>query len=57
VTNSKRPIARWEDFSGIKLRVIQSPLFIDLFNTLGANSVAIPFPEVYTADRYPHFLL
>jgi TRAP-type transport system periplasmic protein len=49
VTNSKRPIARWEDFSGIKLRVIQSPLFIDLFNTLGANSVAMPFPEVYTA--------
>ena len=49
VTNSKRPIAKWEDFSGIKLRVIQSPLFIDLFNTLGANSVAMPFPEVYTA--------
>jgi TRAP-type transport system periplasmic protein len=31
------------------LRVLQSPLFIDLFNTLGANTVAMPFPEVYTA--------
>ena len=49
VTNSKRPISKLEDFSGIKLRVLQSPLFIDLFNTLGANTVAMPFPEVYTA--------
>lgn len=49
VTNSKRPIAKAEDFQGIKLRVLQSPLFIDLFNTLGANTVAMPFPEVYTA--------
>jgi tripartite ATP-independent transporter DctP family solute receptor len=49
VTNSRRPIAKAEDFQGIKLRVLQSPLFIDLFNTLGANTVAMPFPEVYTA--------
>jgi len=49
VTNSKRPITKAEDFQGIKLRVLQSPLFIDLFNTLGANTVAMPFPEVYTA--------
>lgn len=49
VTNSRRPIAKLEDFSGIKLRVLQSPLFIELFNTLGANTVAMPFPEVYTA--------
>jgi TRAP-type transport system periplasmic protein len=49
VTNSKRPIVKAEDFQGIKLRVLQSPLFIDLFNTLGANTVAMPFPEVYTA--------
>jgi tripartite ATP-independent transporter DctP family solute receptor len=49
VTNSKHPIAKVEDFAGIKLRVLQSPLFIELFNTLGANTVAMPFPEVYTA--------
>jgi TRAP-type transport system periplasmic protein len=49
VTNSKRPITKLEDFSGLKLRVLQSPLFIELFNTLGANTVAMPFPEVYTA--------
>jgi TRAP-type transport system periplasmic protein len=49
VTNSRRPITKVEDFAGIKLRVLQSPLFIELFNTLGANTVSMPFPEVYTA--------
>lgn len=49
VTNSKRPITKIEDFKGLKLRVLQSPLFIDLFNTLGANSVPLPFPELYSA--------
>lgn len=49
VTNSKRPIAKLEDIQGLKLRVLQSPLFIDLFNGLGANTVPLPFPELYTA--------
>ena len=49
VTNSKRPLAKLEDFSGLKLRVLQSPLFIDTFTALGANPVPMPFPEVYTA--------
>ena len=29
--------------------MLQSPLFIELFNTLGANAVPMPFPEVYAA--------
>lgn len=49
VTNSKRPITKIEDFKGLKLRVLQSPLFIDLFSTLGANAVPLPFPELYAA--------
>src|SRR3712207_227917 len=49
VTNSKRSIAKLEDFQGLKLRVLQSPLFIDVFNALGANTVPLPFPELYTA--------
>ncbi|MGI6854282.1 TRAP transporter substrate-binding protein [Mesorhizobium sp. 1B3] len=49
ITTSTRPIAKLEDFSGLKLRVVQSPLFIDLFNTLGANAVPLPFPELYSA--------
>jgi tripartite ATP-independent transporter DctP family solute receptor len=49
VTNSRRPIAKAEDFAGLKLRVIQNPLFIETFRELGANAVPMPFTEVYTA--------
>jgi tripartite ATP-independent transporter DctP family solute receptor len=49
VTNSRRPITKAEDFTGLKLRVIQNPLFIDTFRELGANAVPMPFTEVYTA--------
>jgi tripartite ATP-independent transporter DctP family solute receptor len=48
-TNSRRPITRLEDFQGLKLRVLQSPLFIDLVTALGANAVPVPFPELYAA--------
>jgi tripartite ATP-independent transporter DctP family solute receptor len=49
VTNSRRPITKLEDIAGLKIRVVQAPTYIDLFNTLGANAVPLPFPEVYTA--------
>jgi tripartite ATP-independent transporter DctP family solute receptor len=49
VTNSRRPVLRAEDLAGLKLRVIQSPLFLDTFNTLGANATPMPFTELYTA--------
>ena len=49
MTNSKRPIARFEDVQGLKIRVIASPIFIDLFTTLGANPVPMTFGEVYGA--------
>jgi TRAP-type transport system periplasmic protein len=49
ITNSKRPIAKLQDLAGLKLRVVQTPIYIDLFNALGANAVPMPFPELYTA--------
>ena len=49
VTNSKRPITKLEDLSGLKLRVVQSPVYLDVFKELGANAVPLPFPELYTA--------
>lgn len=49
VTNNKRPVAKMEDLSGLKLRVMQISPHIDAFNTLGSNAVPMPFPEVYTA--------
>lgn len=49
VTNSMRPIAKFEDLAGLKLRVMQTPIYIDLFKELGANPVPMPFPELYAA--------
>ncbi|HEU0201290.1 MAG TPA: TRAP transporter substrate-binding protein [Burkholderiaceae bacterium] len=49
VTNSKRPVAKIEDFKGLKIRTIQNSVFIDIFNTLGANATPLPFTEVFTA--------
>jgi tripartite ATP-independent transporter DctP family solute receptor len=48
VTNSRHPITKLEDFAGLKIRVLQNPLMLDLFSTLGANAVPMPFPEVYS---------
>lgn len=49
LTNNKRPINKVEDIAGLKIRVIQSPIYVDLFNALGANATPMPFPEVYGA--------
>ncbi|RYX97010.1 MAG: TRAP transporter substrate-binding protein [Comamonadaceae bacterium] len=49
MTNSKRPIAKVEDLQGLKVRVIASPIYLDMFNTLGANPVPMTFGEVYGA--------
>jgi tripartite ATP-independent transporter DctP family solute receptor len=48
-TNSKRPIAKMEDFEGVKMRVMQNTVFIDTFKTLGSNAVPMAFSEVYSA--------
>lgn len=48
-TNSKRPITKWEDFGGLKIRTMQSPVLLDVFNNMGANAVPMAFSEVYTA--------
>jgi len=49
LTNNRRPVTRLEDVKGLKIRVLQSPIYVDLWNALGANAVAMPFPEVYSA--------
>lgn len=48
-TNSKHPVTRWEDFSGLKIRVQPSAFYVDMFNALGANAVPMTINEVYTA--------
>jgi TRAP-type transport system periplasmic protein len=49
LSNSRRPVTKLEDIQGLKIRVVQAPIYIDLFNTLGANAVPLPLPELYNA--------
>lgn len=51
VTTSAKvgPITKPEDLKGVKIRVAESPLYIDTFKALGANAQAMAWGEVYTA--------
>ena len=49
LTNSKRTIAKMEDLAGIKLRVMQNTVFLNTFQTLGANAIPMPFSELFSA--------
>lgn len=49
LTNSKRPVAKVEDFDGVKIRVMQNNIFLDTFKTLGSNPLPMAFGEVFTA--------
>lgn len=49
VSNSKHPIAKAEDFQGLKLRAVQAPLMLESFNALGANAVPLAFTELFSA--------
>ncbi len=49
ITNNRRAITQASDIEGLKLRVIQAPIYIDTFTALGANPVPMSFSEVYTA--------
>lgn len=49
LTNIKRQVRRPEDIKGMKIRVMESPVFLDTWRTLGANPIGLPFAEVYTA--------
>jgi TRAP-type transport system periplasmic protein len=49
LTNSRKPVQKVEDFTGIKVRVMQNNIFLDTFKTMGANAVPMAFGEVFTA--------
>jgi len=46
---SKKPILTPDDVKGVKIRVIQSPLHVELWKMLGANPTPIAFPEIYNS--------
>ncbi len=49
LTNSRKPVQKLEDFSGMKVRVMQNTIFLDTFKAAGANPVPMAFGEVFTA--------
>lgn len=46
-TNVKREVRKPEDVKGMKIRVMEAPVYLDTWQTLGASPVPMPFPEVY----------
>lgn len=49
LNNTKRTIRKPEDVAGLKLRLMEAPIFLDSFKQLGAVPVPMPFPEIYNA--------
>lgn len=49
MVNNVRPIVRPEDLRGIKFRVLQSPIYIEMFRSLGGNAVPMAWGETFTA--------
>ncbi|HEV7307819.1 TRAP transporter substrate-binding protein [Ensifer sp.] len=49
LTNNRHAVTSLDDIKGLKIRTIQSPIPIELFNALGANAVPLPYTELYTA--------
>jgi tripartite ATP-independent transporter DctP family solute receptor len=46
--NRTRPINSIDDLQGMKFRVMQSDIFVDMVNALGANATPMPYGEVYS---------
>jgi tripartite ATP-independent transporter DctP family solute receptor len=46
--NSKKPITSIDDLAGMKVRVMQSDVFVDMMTALGANATPMPYGEVYS---------
>ncbi|MGV0760274.1 TRAP transporter substrate-binding protein DctP [Tistrella mobilis] len=47
--NNTRPVAQPDDVSGVKYRVMQNPVFLEMFSSLGGNPVPMAWGETFTA--------
>jgi len=47
--NNVRPIKTPADVEGLKLRVMQNPIFVEMVNAMGGNGLPIAYNELYTA--------
>jgi tripartite ATP-independent transporter DctP family solute receptor len=48
-SNNKRPIKTADDLKGLKIRVIDSPAYIEMIKAFGATPTPISWTEVYSA--------
>jgi len=49
LTNSRRAVEVPEDMKGLKIRVMEQPVYIEMMNALGANPTPMAFGELFTA--------
>lgn len=49
ITNNVKPITKAADLRGLRMRVMQNPMFIDTFKAFGASATPMPFPELFGA--------
>ncbi len=49
MTNNKRPIKKPEDMKGLKMRVMEQPVYIEMMKALGASPTPMAMSELYTA--------
>lgn len=47
--NSQKPIKSMDDLKGMKVRVMQSDIFVDMMTAMGASATPMPYGEVYSA--------
>ena len=47
VWTTKKEVRRPEDFSGLKMRVMTSPMLLRAYAAYGANPTPLPYAEVY----------
>jgi tripartite ATP-independent transporter DctP family solute receptor len=47
--NKEKPIRTPEDLAGLKIRVMQNPIFIEMMSAMGGNGIPIAFNELYSA--------
>jgi tripartite ATP-independent transporter DctP family solute receptor len=49
ITNNRGPIRKPDDLKGLKVRVLENPIFVDMFKKMGASPTPMAFSELYTA--------
>ncbi|MGM0534835.1 MAG: TRAP transporter substrate-binding protein [Pseudomonadota bacterium] len=49
LTNSERPVEQPSDMDGLRIRVMENPVYVDTFRELGANAIPMAWTEALTA--------